>query len=175
MPRFVTMQLFSSPLILKHNEGTFRRRVEQSFENGDDNCRRCTYGFCVASQLILPLLLHSVLFSSPRQNVSFHLVYPLHSKSLSGRVQQGEAPSLNSGECSTLVQRLSGLSQKTNYDHEDAYPVNLLRNVGRKNCRTQFVLVVDVDLMVNAGMCGGYCFPSIRVTGCGNRLILTPA
>lgn len=74
-------------------------------------------------------------------------MYPL--KSL-GRVQR-RAPPLRSGECSTLGKRLSDLSQRTNYDHGDSYPVNLLRNVGRKNSRTQFVFVVDVDLMVNSG------------------------
>ena len=94
-----------------------------------------------------------LLFLPHRHNVSFHLVFPLNSKSPPDRVEQGEQSSLKNGECSTLGKRLSELSQRTNYDHVDAYPVNLLRNVGRRNSKTQFVFVVDVDLMVNSGQC----------------------
>ncbi|OQR75873.1 N-acetyllactosaminide beta-1, partial [Tropilaelaps mercedesae] len=86
-------------------------------------------------------------------NVSFHLVYPLHSKAASsGNGHQG-ALALTLVECPTLPRRLRELQPSAiNYGHQIAYPVNLLRNVARRNVRSQFVFVVDIDLQVSQGL-----------------------
>lgn len=41
---------------------------------------------------------------------------------------------------------------ENNYNHNDAYPNNLLRNTARKAAFTDFVFVIDVDMLPNQGL-----------------------
>uniref|UniRef100_A0A1E1XN45 Beta-1,4-glucuronyltransferase 1 n=1 Tax=Amblyomma sculptum TaxID=1581419 RepID=A0A1E1XN45_AMBSC len=110
-----------------------------------------------------------------RYNASFHLVYPLNSPGshqppdASNILPQDEVSSggvggaspdtatpvspLGGSSCDSLAARLQrSVPGPDNYDLGVSYPVNLLRNVARRNALTEFVLVLDVDLLPNDGL-----------------------
>ncbi|KAH6925280.1 hypothetical protein HPB50_003295 [Hyalomma asiaticum] len=116
-----------------------------------------------------------------RYNASFHLVYPLKSPGLhqppdtgsnllsddnasSGggtNSVDGSAPSSSSPlaamSCDSVAARLQrSVPGPENYDLGVSYPVNLLRNVARRNALTEFVIVLDVDLLPNDGLHGQF-------------------
>lgn len=112
-----------------------------------------------------------------RYNASFHLVYPLNSPgshqppdaATSLLPEDGSSGAHNGGStgtgatsatllggstsCDSLASRLQrSVPGPDNYDLGVSYPVNLLRNVARRNALTEFVLVLDVDLLPNDGL-----------------------
>lgn len=117
-----------------------------------------------------------------RYNASFHLVYPLKSpgshlppdagSSLlpddngssgggggggTSSVDATSSPLGASTSCDSLAARLQrSVPGPENYDLGVSYPVNLLRNVARRNALTEFVLVLDVDLLPNDGLHGQF-------------------
>lgn len=86
-------------------------------------------------------------FPSLRQSVSFHLVYPLN-KPVS--TDFGDYAHLLDLECNEsaekLFQEASRAFPNENYDHGVLVPVNLLRNVARKNAWSEFVFLIDIDM-----------------------------
>ncbi|XP_022235243.1 beta-1,4-glucuronyltransferase 1-like, partial [Limulus polyphemus] len=82
---------------------------------------------------------------SIRYNTSFHLVYPLKNPSQETDSRREKSPIF--GSCDDLLSVFQGLEVPDNYAHGIAYPNNLLRNVARKNALTEFVFVIDVDLL----------------------------
>lgn len=55
--------------------------------------------------------------------------------------------------CDSVAARLQrSVPGPENYDLGVSYPVNLLRNVARRNALTEFVIVLDVDLLPNDGL-----------------------
>lgn len=79
-------------------------------------------------------------------NTSFHLVYPLNSPRLEPLPAEGSHPD----PCKSLLEKLRTVSVAgENYSHKVPYPNNLLRNVARRNSLTEFVLVLDVDMLPN--------------------------
>lgn len=114
-----------------------------------------------------------------RYNASFHLVYPLNSPGshqpldvatslLPDDASSGGSAPANTGatsstllggssSCDSLASRLQhSVPGPDNYDLGVSYPVNLLRNVARRNALTEFVLVLDVDLLPNDGLHGQF-------------------
>lgn len=112
-----------------------------------------------------------------RYNASFHLVYPLKSpgshqppdgsnlllpddnNSSGGGTNAVDAASSSSSplggtmSCDSVAARLQrSVPGPENYDLGVSYPVNLLRNVARRNALTEFVIVLDVDLLPNDGL-----------------------
>ena len=84
--------------------------------------------------------------ASFRQNVSVHLVYPLTSQP-----QELNHRNSNDFQCSDneLLKLKSDLSLE-NYDLKGyKYPNNLLRNLASKNSRTEYIFVIDVDMLPN--------------------------
>lgn len=96
----------------------------------------------------IPLAIDAILnlrrcIPAARSNTSFHLVYPLNSP-------YNKAPSpqpLVLDPCDTIKDRISNFKISDNYAHGVPYPNNLLRNVGRRNSLTEFVFVVDIDML----------------------------
>ncbi|XP_015784606.1 beta-1,4-glucuronyltransferase 1 [Tetranychus urticae] len=104
-----------------------------------------------------------------RYNTSFHLVYPLlvplpdlntHYDLIRLLPSEPSAPSLSSSSraesieeniCAQLPKIMTALNPGTlNYENEGIpFPNNLLRNVARRNSLTQFVFVIDIDLVPN--------------------------
>ncbi|XP_059484573.1 beta-1,4-glucuronyltransferase 1-like [Neocloeon triangulifer] len=81
--------------------------------------------------------------SSVRQNVSFQLVSPLGAAIHRTPILPTDAV----GHCNFE----NGPSGRKNYARTQVpYPVNLLRNVARKAAQTEFVFVVDVDMLPSA-------------------------
>ncbi|CAG0887659.1 unnamed protein product [Darwinula stevensoni] len=83
------------------------------------------------------------------QNVTFHLVFPVR--------QMAEESDLRIDDklsCQVLVETVSRAEDRAkNFNRPDVeYPHNLLRNVGRRATRTEFVFVIDVDLIPSPGM-----------------------
>ncbi|KAL3200210.1 hypothetical protein MRX96_053651, partial [Rhipicephalus microplus] len=118
-------------------------------------------------------------------NASFHLVYPLKSpgahQPLDGAgsnllpddnsIGGGGANSVDASSsgsstsplgggamsCDSVAARLQrSVPGPENYDLGVSYPVNLLRNVARRNALTEFVIVLDVDLLPNDGLHGQF-------------------
>jgi len=93
-----------------------------------------------------------------RYNVSFHLVYPLRVPSPrvgSAIVVHTSPPTITDAtSCENVEQMLETMDVSVlNYDHNGVpYPNNLLRNVARRNSLTEFVFVVDVDLVVSQNL-----------------------
>lgn len=98
-----------------------------------------------------------------RFNTSFHLVYPLNSRGPQPPDQEptvagDQVPKAAAGHmfsspsCDALPDQLRSLRFPENYALGVSYPVNLLRNVARRNSQTEFVLVLDVDLLPNDGL-----------------------
>ena len=83
------------------------------------------------------------------QNVTFHLVFPARQMAMNSHFRINDKLS-----CQVLVDTLSRAEDRDkNFDRPDVdYPHNLLRNVGRKAARTEFVFVIDVDLIPSPGM-----------------------
>ncbi|XP_074603084.1 beta-1,4-glucuronyltransferase 1-like [Brevipalpus obovatus] len=127
--------------------------------------------FCLAKEIVTAIkliILFRNCYPSIRYNTTFHLVYPLHhfpipnfgsndnnlwhSMSLSPHSQ-----SLSS--CLEISQILSSIKTKTrrNYaNHGVPFPNNLLRNVARRNSLTDYIFVVDIDLVPNQDLHGSF-------------------
>ncbi|GLH07518.1 N-acetyllactosaminide beta-1,3-N-acetylglucosaminyltransferase [Gryllus bimaculatus] len=80
-----------------------------------------------------------------RQNVSFQLVSPL----LAGGHPPLTAPPDSTSPCH--LKRTQRPDQH-NYAGSHSFPNNLLRNVARRGVATEFVLVVDVDMLPSANL-----------------------
>ncbi|EEC01261.1 N-acetyllactosaminide beta-1,3-N-acetylglucosaminyltransferase, putative [Ixodes scapularis] len=91
------------------------------------------------------------------------LVYPLNSRGPQPPDQEptvagDQVPKAAAGHmfsspsCDALPDQLRSLRFPENYALGVSYPVNLLRNVARRNSQTEFVLVLDVDLLPNDGL-----------------------
>ncbi|XP_013775359.1 beta-1,4-glucuronyltransferase 1-like [Limulus polyphemus] len=85
-------------------------------------------------------------FPAVRYNTSFHLVYPLNNP----QPESSLLPQFNVlqfGTCEDLLEKLKAVNIAENYAHGVPYPNNLLRNVGRRNALTEFIFVIDIDLV----------------------------
>lgn len=101
-------------------------------------------------ELIRVLLLLRKCLPLFRNYVKVHLVYPLSSDSLSIHMPHIDYHNLT---CQTLSHQLAAL-RKHKEEHKlygegngVQYPVNLLRNVARKNADSSYILVLDIDLI----------------------------
>ncbi|XP_023226323.1 beta-1,4-glucuronyltransferase 1-like [Centruroides sculpturatus] len=95
----------------------------------------------------IPLAVEAILhlrqcFPSIRHNTSFHLIYPLNNPTTDIQLQLSFPES-----CDLLQERLQNHGIGKNYAHSVPYPNNLLRNVARRNALTEFVFVIDIDLV----------------------------
>ena len=82
--------------------------------------------------------------------VLFHVVYPIHSpidkdKFIFDKNSDGKPlnPDLYCSDFRTCLRRYQAL--KNNYQSPVDYPGNLLRNIAMQECRTNFVLPIDID------------------------------
>lgn len=92
-----------------------------------------------------------------RYNTSFHLVYPLRAPLPLIGALSTRRPSVQSVADVTCVRVDtvfdSLVASAINYDHSGVpYPNNLLRNVARRSVLTEFVFVIDIDLVMNRGL-----------------------
>lgn len=95
-----------------------------------------------------------------RYNTSFHVVYPFRmpSPNVGGKYSDVTSSSRRSISTKTKCDDLESLLESfdasaINYDHSGVpYPNNLLRNTARRSSLSEFVFVVDVDLVVNQGL-----------------------
>lgn len=78
-----------------------------------------------------------------RHNVTFALVSPLPAKS-SPPLSMPSPPPPHPCSMSREIDTSS-----TNYASTHNYPVNLLRNVARRGTASEFVLVIDIDMLPN--------------------------
>lgn len=88
-----------------------------------------------------------------RFKTSFHLVFPLQSVDTPNQhIPRLELVSRVS--CPLIHEFFLGMGQEgRNYAQSNlAYPNNILRNVGRRHALTEYVLVIDVDLIVSHGL-----------------------
>ncbi|CAG0898045.1 unnamed protein product [Darwinula stevensoni] len=86
------------------------------------------------------------------ENVTFHLVFPVRLTADEPDVQtQAFEEKL---PCRSVLTAMAGAQNaRTNFARRDVeYPPNLLRNVGRRAARTEFVFVVDADFLPDLGM-----------------------
>ncbi|CAG0894896.1 unnamed protein product [Darwinula stevensoni] len=86
------------------------------------------------------------------QNVTFHLVFPIRQVA-----EELDALTIifhDKLSCQSALEFLSQeKSMSNNYARRDVqYPPNLLRNVGRRGARTEFVFVLDADFLPTPGM-----------------------
>lgn len=96
----------------------------------------------------IPLAIDAILnlrrcIPAVRYNASFHLVYPLNSP-------YNKSPSpqpLILDSCDSMVDKMNNVKISENYNHGVPYPNNLLRNVARRNALTEFIFVVDIDMV----------------------------
>lgn len=119
--------------------------------------------FCLAKDISTAIELIILLrkcYPVIRYNTSFHLVLPLHHLSpeeLKGYEGDGtnrwhesafEQPSLSS--CIKSSQIIASIRAKSSINYENngvPFPNNLLRNVARRNCLTEYVFVIDIDFV----------------------------
>lgn len=93
-----------------------------------------------------------------RYNVSFHVVYPLRIPPPPLGARSLEQPSLKHISLETSCDDIESMLESfdgsaMNYDNSGVpYPNNLLRNVARRSSLTEFVFIVDMDLVVNQGL-----------------------
>ncbi|XP_054713202.1 beta-1,4-glucuronyltransferase 1-like [Uloborus diversus] len=96
----------------------------------------------------VPLAVETILhlrrcYQAIHYNTSFHLVYPLNGPT--NNALPSSFPNVNS--CDFLVNNLQKLSFGKNYALGVAYPNNLLRNVARRSVLTEFVFMIDIDMV----------------------------
>ncbi|KPM08238.1 N-acetyllactosaminide beta-1,3-N-acetylglucosaminyltransferase-like protein 2 [Sarcoptes scabiei] len=119
----------------------------------------------------LPLIIEAILllrYCNPlvRERISFNLVYPLNfSNKLNNRQVRSVLDFLkwpdieqfypefenfiSNSNCINIERSILKLIKRPtiNYDHDVAYPNNLLRNIARRNALTEYTLVIDLDLV----------------------------
>lgn len=98
-------------------------------------------------------------FPHVRNNCSFHIVYPIGHQVHDAELAASSSVFLDGDttiKCDSLVHWLRSTSGSwPNYELQGArvpYPTNMLRNVARRAALSEFVFVVDVDLMPNSGL-----------------------
>lgn len=107
----------------------------------------------------IPFAIEAILllrrcFPSIRYNTSFHLVFPLSvpPPAIGATTMQPRPsiqPSLHEHNCANVMTIIQSMQPGVmNYAHAGVpYPNNLLRNVARRNSLTQYVFVIDIDLI----------------------------
>ena len=88
--------------------------------------------------------------SQIKKRVTFHLVYPTnHIADLSDSVGYIEHEG-----CDDLLTKISsyGSDATANYAGDIPYPHNVARNAARRGVATEFVFLVDIDVMPSIGM-----------------------
>ncbi|XP_067138083.1 beta-1,4-glucuronyltransferase 1-like [Centruroides vittatus] len=105
----------------------------------------------------IPIAVEAILhlrrcFPAIRHNTSFHLVYPLNSPSdimspSSSSSSSSSSQLLILDSCESLLEKLKSYGAGENYAFGIPYPNNLLRNVARRNAMTEFVFVIDIDMV----------------------------
>ncbi|GFR28889.1 beta-1,4-glucuronyltransferase 1 [Trichonephila clavata] len=96
----------------------------------------------------VPLAVETILhlrrcYQNIRYNTSFHLVYPLNGPT--NNALPSSYPNVNS--CDFLTDNLQKISLGKNYALGVAYPNNLLRNVARRSALTDFVFMIDIEMV----------------------------
>lgn len=96
----------------------------------------------------VPLAVETILhlrrcYQSIHYNTSFHLVYPLNGPT--NNAMPSSYPNVDS--CDFLTNNLQKVSFGKNYALGVAYPNNLLRNVARRSALTEFVFMIDIDMV----------------------------
>lgn len=111
------------------------------------------------SAMIEAILLLRLCSPLIRYNTSFHVVFPLRMPSPKlGAKYSDLRSSIESISTQTKCINIESLldsfdASAMNYDHSGVpYPNNLLRNVARRSSFTEFVFVVDMDLVVNQNL-----------------------
>ena len=92
----------------------------------------------------------SIYKSQWKKRVTFHLVYPTnHIADLSDSVGYIEHEG-----CDDLLTKISsyGSDATANYAGDIPYPHNVARNAARRGVATEFVFLVDIDVMPSIGM-----------------------
>uniref|UniRef100_A0A2L2YLE4 Beta-1,4-glucuronyltransferase 1 n=1 Tax=Parasteatoda tepidariorum TaxID=114398 RepID=A0A2L2YLE4_PARTP len=89
---------------------------------------------------------------SVRFNTSFHLVYPLNGPT--NNALPSSFPEVNS--CDFLSNNLQKINIGKNYALGVAYPNNLLRNVARRSALTDFVFMIDIDMVPSENLYGDF-------------------
>ena len=88
------------------------------------------------------------------RRVTFHLVYPTeHPADLSQSV--GKLAYTNCEQLRQLIHDFGG-DDSENYKNKIPYPHNVLRNAARKGAATEFVFLIDVDVMPSLNMREGF-------------------
>ena len=101
-------------------------------------------------QLMSILILLRKCLPTFREYVKVNLVYPLESNSFQIKLPN---INLNNLSCLTVTHQLASLRKHKDEfkvygeDKGVQYPINLLRNIARKNADTNYILVLDIDLV----------------------------
>lgn len=106
------------------------------------------------TQIYLTYLLHC--FPELVAQMAFHLVFARQFAPSSALLDIKLDVNLPNYNCDTPDAVLSGLAQKrplhTQGWRNSPYPQNHMRNVARKGCQTDYVFLIDVDIIPNFGM-----------------------
>ena len=100
------------------------------------------------------LMIHSYLkkcYPKLNQKVSFHLVVPRYEKPVAN-LQKYQGFDMN---CADPDKKILEIIKIGNSGPQDAYlefPHNVLRNLARQTCRTDFTFVTDLDMIPVPGM-----------------------
>ncbi|KAK3726974.1 hypothetical protein QZH41_014722 [Actinostola sp. cb2023] len=95
-----------------------------------------------------------------KQRVTFHIVYPLSHPSLVNKLMthvKSARKALPKSCVEFLLGIQSGSAGITNYANiKIPYPNNLLRNVARHSVNSDYIFMVDIDMMCNANLYSGF-------------------
>ncbi|CAA9994257.1 unnamed protein product [Nesidiocoris tenuis] len=95
------------------------------------------------AEVLQKLALLMTCFPSFKENITVSLVSPLPAKNRASDVP----PTIADWKACDVERFESADVSSTNYAIIDNYPNNLLRNVARRACNTEFVFVIDVDML----------------------------
>ena len=97
------------------------------------------------------------------KQVSFHLAYPSnHEADISGR------NSLEYKSCQDLLKIIENYGE-ANYEHSIPYPHNVLRNAARNGVTTEFVFLIDVDVLPSIDLRSNFIAYAHRNNLIGNK------
>lgn len=105
--------------------------------------------------------------------VSFHLAYPTSQEADVSSYDDINLDYIMQGNCERLLEDIENFGTD-NYEHKIPYPHNVLRNAARNGVMTEFVFLIDVDVIPSVNLRDMFMEYAYRNNMVGNKYLPPP-